>query len=73
MIDAMSNEKLDKNSLRWRKFEQFLQTQEYIMNADVRDLCGMSATTVNRILTNLVEMGNLINIYIGDHWQCQLK
>ena len=73
MSDAMSNEKLNKNSLHWRKFEQFLRTQEYIMNADVRDPCGVSATTVNRILTNLVEKDNLISIYIGDHWQCQLK
>ena len=67
--DAMSAGKTDKKALRWQKIEQFLQTHEYIMNADVRELCGVSAATANRILTNLVEIGFLIRVHIGGHWQ----
>lgn len=32
---------MDKKVLRWQMIEQFLQTHEYIMNADVRELCGV--------------------------------
>ena len=71
--DAMSDGKMDKKALRWQKIEQFLQTHEYIMNADVRELCGVSAATANRILTNLVDMGDLIRIHTGGHWQYRVK
>ena len=43
IIDEMSDGKLDKKALHWQKAEQFLQTHEYIMNADVRELCGVTA------------------------------
>ena len=45
--DAMSSGKMDKKALRWQKIEQFLQTYEYIMNADVRgvDSNGKSDTS----------------------------
>ena len=71
--DAMRAGKMDKKTLRWQKIEQFLQTHEYIMNADVRELCGVSAATANRILTNLVDMGDLIRIHTGGHWQYRVK
>ena len=71
--DTMSDGKMDKKTLRWQKIEQFLQTHEYIMNADVRELCGVSAATANRILTNLVDMGDLIRIHTGGHWQYRVK
>lgn len=71
--DAMSTGKTDKKTLRWQKIEQFLQTHEYIMNADVRELCGVSVATANRILTNLVDMGDLIRIHTGGHWQYRVK
>ena len=71
--DGMRDGKKDKKALRWQKIEQFLQTHEYIMNADVRELCGVSAATANRILTNLVDMGDLIRIHTGGHWQYRVK
>ena len=71
--DGMRDGKMDKKALRWQKIEQFLQTHEYIMNADVRELCGVSAATANRILTNLVDMGDLIRIHTGGHWQYRVK
>ena len=60
--------KIDKKTLRWQKIEQFLQTHEYIMNADVRELCGVSAATANRILAGFVQNGLLTKCKLGSHW-----
>ena len=65
----MSDGKMDKATLRWRKIEEHLKTHDYIMNADVRDLCGVSAATANRILAGLVLDGNLIKVHLGRHWK----
>ena len=67
--DDMSDEKLDKKTLRLKKIEQFLRTHEYIMNADVRELCGVSAATANRILAGLTETGVLKKYHINGYWK----
>ena len=67
--DAMSDGKMDKKALRWQKIEQFLQTHEYIMNADVRELCGVSAATANRILVGLVEDQKLARCHVDRYWR----
>ena len=64
----MSDGKMDKKALRWQKIEQFLQTHEYIMNADVRELCGVSAATANRILAGFVQNGLLTKCKFDGHW-----
>ena len=69
--DAMSDGKMDKKALRWQKIEQFLQTHAYIMNADVRELCGVSAATANRILASLVNEGKLYKTRANGHWAYQ--
>lgn len=69
MSDDMSDEKLDKKTLRLKKIEQFLRTHEYIMNADVRELCGVSAATANRILAGLTETGALKKYHINGYWK----
>ena len=69
--DAMSDGKMDKKTLRWQKIEQFLQAHEYIMNADVRELCGVSAATANRILAELAECGKLSKARANGHWVYQ--
>ena len=69
MSDDMSDEKLDKKTLRLKKIEQFMRTHEYIMNADVRDLCGVSAATANRILAGLTETGALKKYHINGYWK----
>ena len=69
--DAMSAGKMDKKTLRWQKIEQFLQTHEYIMNADVRELCGVSAATANRVLAGLAEEGKLYKARANGHWVYQ--
>lgn len=38
--DEMSHGKRDKATLRWNKIQEYLKTHDYIMNADVRELCG---------------------------------
>ena len=74
LIDAintsggMSDETLDKATLRWRQIEKFLETHEFIMNADVRALCGVSAATANRILAGFAAEGNLVKYREGGHW-----
>lgn len=68
MSDPVSDEKQDKATIRWHKIEQFLQTHEYIMNADVRELCDVSAATANRILAGLVESGKLFRQRKDGHW-----
>lgn len=66
--DEMSDEKMDTATLRWNKIEEYLKTHDYIMNADVRELCGVSVATSNRILTNLTEAKKLQKLMINGHW-----
>ena len=40
--DKMSDGKMDKTTMRWEQIKKFLETHPYIMNADVRALCGVS-------------------------------
>ena len=68
----MSDRKIDKDALRWNKIQEYLKTHDYIMNADVRKLCEVSAATANRILASLVEGGKLIRYREGGHWAYQL-
>ena len=53
---------------RWHRIELYLQTHPYIMNADVRMLCGVSSSTANRILRTLTEEGKLIRYKQNGHW-----
>ncbi len=66
--DAMSDGTMDKAFLRWVQIEKFLETHPFIMNADVRALCNVSAATANRILAGLVAEGQLSKCREGGHW-----
>lgn len=66
--DEMSDEKTDKATLRWNKIEAYLKSHDYIMNADVRKLCGVSAATANRILAALVAKNQLEKYRMRGHW-----
>ena len=66
--DETSDGKMDKATLRWKKIEEHLKTHDYIMNADVRVLCGVSAATANRILAELVTERKLTKFREGSHW-----
>ncbi len=66
--DEMSDGSTDKATMRWKQIEKFLETHPYIMNADVRALCGVSAATANRILAGLTAEGKLVKYREGGHW-----
>ena len=66
--DEMSDGKMDKATLRWKKIEEYLKTHDYIMNADVRELFGVSAATANRILAELASDGILLKCRESGHW-----
>ena len=66
--DEMSDGPMDKATMRWKQIEKFLQSHEFIMNADVRALCGVSAATANRILGSLVSNKQLIKCRERGHW-----
>lgn len=68
MSDEMSDAPKDKAAERWKQIEQFLERHEVIQNADVRQLCGVSAATANRILAKLVAEGKLVKCRVSGHW-----
>ena len=71
--DGMSDGKIDKATFRWNKIQEYLKTHDYIMNADVRELCGVSAATANRILAGLVSEKKIIKSRVGGHWKYRLS
>lgn len=70
--DEMSDGAMDKATVRWKQIEKFMQTHEFIMNADVRALCGVSAATANRILADLAEESKLVKCHENGHWALSL-
>ncbi len=64
MSDVPKNQQMD----RWEQIEVFLEDHEFIQNADVRQLCGVSAATANRILAKLTTEGKLMKCREGGHW-----
>ena len=71
--DGMSDGAMDKATMRWMQIEKYLQSHEFIMNANVRKICGVSAATANRILSGLAEEGKLTKIREGGHWAYRIK
>ena len=70
--DEMSDGAMDKATVRWRQIEKFLETHEFIMNADVRALCGVSAATANRFLSGLTAERKLVKYSRNGHWAYKL-
>lgn len=64
--------KIDKNDYRWSIIVNFLDKNEYIMNADLRELLGISSATANRILSGFANNGKLIKIRVGKTWAYSL-
>ena len=63
LIEAIST----RDEMSGDKIQEYLKTHDYIMNANVRELCGVSAATANRILVGLVVDGKLIRCQIRGH------
>jgi Fic family protein len=70
--DGMSDGSMDKATMRWKQIEKYLETHEFIMNADVQGLCGVSAATANRILARLATEGKLNKCRKNGHWAYKL-
>ena len=70
--DEMSNVPMDRATMRWKQIEKFLETHDFIMNADVRVLCGVSAATANRILSGFTVERKLVKYREGGHWAYKL-
>jgi len=71
--DETSDSKMDKATLRWMQIEKFLKTHEFIMNADVRKIFGVSSATANRILLSLTDDGKLVKVRESGHWAYRLN
>lgn len=50
---------MDKATFRWNKMKKYLKTCDYIMNADVRKPCGVSAAAANKIVDQGVAAENV--------------
>lgn len=59
---------IDKNDYRWNIISDFLNDNDYIMNADLRNLLSVSSATANRILAGFVDDNKLIKIRQGKTW-----
>lgn len=71
--DEMSDARLDKSAIRRQTITQFLQSHDYIMNGDVRELFDVSPATANRVLTDLEKDDKLIRCRVNGHWAYQKK
>lgn len=71
--DEVSDRTMYKSTLRWKQIKEFLETHDFIMNADVRLLCNVSAATANRILSGFSEENKLVKYREGGHWAYKLK
>lgn len=69
----MSDGPMDKAAVRRNQIKKFLESHEYIMNADVRELCGVSAATANRILAGLVAEEKLSKYRETSHWAYRIS
>ncbi len=58
----------NKNDYRWSIISDFLNDNDCIMNADIRNLFHVSSATANRILAGFVRDGKLIKIRQGKTW-----
>ena len=61
-------EKMSDAELRWYKIEQFLQKNEIITNADVRQMFQVSSATANRIFAKLTDEGIIQKVRVGKSW-----
>lgn len=71
--DEMSDVPMDKVTVRWKQIEKFLETHDFIMNADVCALCDVSSATANRILVGFTSEEKLVKYREGGHWAYKLN
>ena len=67
-LQEVCGKKVTTEELRWSRIKQFLQENEIIANADVREMFAVSSATANRILAGLTETGKLEKVRVGRSW-----
>ncbi len=67
-LQEVCGKKVTTEELRWSRIKQFLQENEIIANADVREIFAVSSATANRILAGLTETGKLEKVRVGRSW-----
>jgi len=70
--DEMSDVPEGKSAGRWEPIDQFMRSHDFIGSADARNLCGISATTANRILAGFAAESRLVRHREGRHWTYRL-
>ena len=73
LIETMEDNKpeksnINKNDYRWNIISDFLNDNNYIMNADLRELLNVSSATANRILAGFVTDRKLLKVRQGKTW-----
>ena len=58
----------DKAAERRKQIEHLLERHDAIQNADVRQLCGVSAATSDCISAKLAAEGKLVKCLKDKHW-----
>lgn len=68
MIDEMSDREGRQGNAPMEQAPGVFKNHDYIMNANIRELCGVSAATANRILVRLTAEKELAKFKKFGHW-----
>ncbi|MCQ4659660.1 hypothetical protein NE656_12785 [Flavonifractor plautii] len=68
MIDEMSDVEGRQGNAPMEQAPGVFKNHDYIMNANIRELCGVSAATANRILVRLTAEKELAKFKKFGHW-----
>ena len=68
MIDEMSDGEGRQGNAPMEQAPGVFKNHDYIMNAKIRELCGVSAATANRILVRLTAEKELAKFKKFGHW-----
>ena len=68
LIDEMSDGEGRQGNAPMEQAPGVFKNHDYIMNANIRELCGVSAATANRILVRLTAEKELAKFKKFGHW-----
>ena len=68
MIDEMSDGEGRQGNAPMEQAPGVFKNHDYIMNANIRELCGVSTATANRILVRLTAEKELAKFKKFGHW-----
>lgn len=61
-------EKLIRQISTETRFRSTSKTRDYIMNAEVRKMCSVSAATANQILATFTTKRKIVKYFNSSHW-----